>query len=159
MNPNMRRKERASSLQESEELLNKAPVGRLGMWCGDYPYVVPLNFAYSDGRIYFHCSRKGTKLDCISRNRKVCFEVDEFIGLKEGNKPCATSAFYRSAIAFGEARIVEDMKQKQDALRKIVSKYSHGDGYAFAEQELNRVAVVEIVVDHLTGKQNLAPTQ
>ena len=158
MNSQMRRKERASSVKESEELLNKAPVGRLGL-CGDYPYVVPLNFVYLDGRIYFHCSKTGRKLDCISKNRKVCFEVDEFIGLKEEDNPCATSAFYRSVIAFGEARILEDMKQKQDALRKIVSKYSHGDGYSFAEQELDRVAVVEIAVNRLTGKQNLVPTQ
>ncbi len=154
----MRRKERASSVKESEELLNKAPVGRLGL-CGDYPYVVPLNFVYLDGRIYFHCSKTGRKLDCISKNRKVCFEVDEFLGLKEGDKPCATSAFYRSAIAFGEARILEDMKHKQEALQKIASKYSHHDEYTFEKQELDRVAVVEIVVSHLTGKQNLVPTQ
>lgn len=37
------------------ELLNTCHVGRLGTTGKDgYPMVKPLNFAYSDGKIYFH---------------------------------------------------------------------------------------------------------
>ena len=32
---------------------------------GGYPYSVPLNFVFEDGKLYFHCAREGHKLDAL----------------------------------------------------------------------------------------------
>jgi len=152
----MRRDERSMSACEMEKLLHDAPAGRLGTCVDSEPYVVPLNFIYYDGRIFFHCAQKGKKLDCIARNQRVCFEVDEFIGVKDSSEPCSMSTHYRSVIVSGEAKIIEDMDRKEEILKKLVRKYAKRNVDAsIGKADLRRVAVVEISVKAMTGKQNL----
>ena len=43
----------------------------------DYPYAVPLSFAYDDGRLYFHVAKSGHKLDALRRNPKASFCIIE----------------------------------------------------------------------------------
>ena len=58
-----------------EEILREEFVGWLGLCGPDGPYGVPLSYAYSNGKILFHCSPVGMKLDCIRENPRVCFAV------------------------------------------------------------------------------------
>jgi nitroimidazol reductase NimA-like FMN-containing flavoprotein (pyridoxamine 5'-phosphate oxidase superfamily) len=156
MSEKMRRDERSMSACEMEKLLREAPAGRLGTCVDSEPYVVPLNFIYYDGRIFFHCAQKGKKLDCIARNPRVCFEVDEFIGVKDSSEPCSMSTHYRSVIVFGEARIIEATDRKAEILKELVRKYAKRSAdVSIGNADLRRVAVVEILVKAMTGKQNL----
>ena len=63
------------SRTEMEELLQQEVLGCLGLAGEEGPYVVPLNYAYVDGRILFHCGLTGKKLDHIRANPQVCFCV------------------------------------------------------------------------------------
>ncbi len=151
----MRRKERAMSLNEAEKLLEEAQVGRLGVSWRDEPYVVPLNFVYYKGKVYFHSAREGKKLECLIHNPQVCFEVSDLLGIREAEKPCNFGAYYRSALVFGEARIVE-ASEKTDILQLLFEKYAKGSVKpVFEEKEVERVTVVEIAVKKITGKQRL----
>ena len=58
----MQSREFLESRQEMERLLREETIGYLGLSMGDDPYVVPLNYAYVDGRILFHCAMTGRKL-------------------------------------------------------------------------------------------------
>ena len=141
---------------EAEKLLTEAQVGRLGVSCRDEPYVMPLNFVYYGGKIYFHCAAEGKKLQYIAINHRVCFEVSDFIGIREGEQPCQFGTYYRSVIVFGEARIVEKAEEKTAALIMIFEKYGKESVKPiFAEREIEHVIVVEITVKKLTGKQRL----
>jgi nitroimidazol reductase NimA-like FMN-containing flavoprotein (pyridoxamine 5'-phosphate oxidase superfamily) len=42
-------------LNEIEDLLKKAVVGRFTLCNGSKPYIVPLNFLYYERKIFFHC--------------------------------------------------------------------------------------------------------
>ena len=72
------------------DILNTCHVGRLGTVGRDgRPVIKPLNFAYCEGRIYFHCALEGEKLDDISRDNRVCFETDlpvGFVGAAESKE-------------------------------------------------------------------------
>ena len=78
---------------EMEEILQRADVGRLGLADDDEPYVVPLNFAYSDGCIYFHTGFEGRKLEIIQKKPRVCFEVDEQLEIVINEQPCLSTAY------------------------------------------------------------------
>ncbi len=82
------------------ELLNTCHVGRLGTVSGDgYPMVKPLNFAYHEGKLYFHTAQEGEKIEDIRRDDRVCFEVDLPIALvKSGGSPCRAEYLFRSVI-------------------------------------------------------------
>ena len=62
----MRRFKQQLSEEECLEILKTAKRGVLAV-LGDegYPYAVPLDFVYEDGKIYFHCAKEGHKLDAI----------------------------------------------------------------------------------------------
>lgn len=73
--PRMRRSEREMSREEIEAFVKENKVGRLAtINAQGYPYVIPLNYVYDEGRFIFHCAPEGEKLDSIVANPRVCFE-------------------------------------------------------------------------------------
>lgn len=63
------------SCEEIEGILRRETLGFLGVSVDDTPYVVPLTYCYADGKIIFHGSRTGKRLDYIRENERVCFTV------------------------------------------------------------------------------------
>jgi nitroimidazol reductase NimA-like FMN-containing flavoprotein (pyridoxamine 5'-phosphate oxidase superfamily) len=131
---------------------------------GGYPYAVPLNYAWVPrteddlGRIVFHCAREGHKLDAIARCDKVSFcvvDADEVVAERFLDR-------YRSVVAFGRARVIANPAERRAALEFLGERLSPGQGMALArevESSLGHVAVVEVVVEHLTGKEALELTR
>jgi len=151
----MRRKERSMSLNDAKEFLTRAPVGRLGLSLNDHPYIVPLNYVYFDEKIYFHCSIEGQKLDYLKKNHRICFEVDEFQGVKKGDNPCSSGAKYRSVIVNGTAKLVLETRVKMDILKNLMEKYTEDTATSFDDKPFMRTKIVEITIDRITGKQSL----
>ena len=142
-----------------EALLSTCPVGRLGtIGPGGRPMVKPLNFVYYEGKIYFHSAREGEKIDDITRDGRVCFEVDLPVSYVKGTmeNPCRAEYLYQSVICTGKARIVEEEGEKRKALGALMEKYQPDGGYGqFLEAKLALTAVVRIDIETMTGKQDL----
>lgn len=116
-----------------------------------YPYAVPISFVYSNDTIIFHSSITGHKLDAIKNDAKASFCV---IG-QDNIVPGEFNTLYRSAIAFGKARILENDGEKREALREVLKKYSSEfmkSGEKYIDAEWNNVAVIIIDIEHMTGK-------
>ncbi|MFR1110032.1 MAG: pyridoxamine 5'-phosphate oxidase family protein, partial [Anaerotruncus colihominis] len=119
----MRRKKQELSRMESVALLERATSGVLAvLGDGDYPYAVPLSFVYYDEKLYFHCAVTGHKLDAVKRHPKASFCV---IG-QDHVLPEKYTTCFRSAIAFGRVRVLEDPAEKLHALELLAAKYSPG---------------------------------
>lgn len=151
----MRRKKQSLPTAEAIEILKAHTSGVLGVaGDDDYPYTVPLSYTYQDGKLFFHCAKEGHKIDGINRNDKVTFCVidqDEVI-------PEKFATHYRSVIVFGRARILTDDGEKRLALASLVEKYSPDHieaGQAEIARDWNRVLVVEVKIEHITGKTDL----
>lgn len=139
-------------------LLKRCHVGRLGTIGADgYPMVKPLNFAYHEGKIYFHSAKEGEKIDDIKRDNRVCFETDLPIALvKSKGSPCKAEYLYQSVIIKGRAYIVEEKAERLAALRSLMIKYQPEGGYGdFPEDKLALTGVVRIDIEHMTGKEDL----
>ena len=151
----MRRQEREIRDEaEIQEILEKGFVCRLGLYDGQYPYVVPLNYGYRNGSMYFHCAREGKKTDILKKNGRVCIEVDIDFRVVRGETPCRWTAKYRSVIGFGRARIIDDEREKKAGLDVIMAHYG-GQGGEYDEKSLQRTCVIEVVIENMTGKQSL----
>jgi hypothetical protein len=158
----MRRREKEIADREVvEELLREAEVGRLATCSGDEPYIVPVNFAYYDGRIIVHGSREGRKMANIAENPRVCFEVDQSEKV-EGERPCDYAFRYMSVVVQGRARVLESDEARLAALRRLADKYAPGKGRMLTVDDLRRyggLAVVEVTVDSMTGRRSPAPSR
>lgn len=143
--------------KEIESILEEARIGRLGTCADGEPYVIPLSFVYHDGKIVFHCAKRGKKLDNIAITPRVCFEVDAG-DLIQGEKPCDFSFRYRSVIAQGTARVYTDPGKMVEVLRLLTDKYApKGMSNQVTEEMVARyknLAVVEIVIDEMTGRKS-----
>ena len=147
----MRRKGQELSKDECERILVNEPRGVLAVLGDeDYPYAVPLDFVYYDNKIYFHSAISGHKLDAIAKHSKASFCVTNKGRLEEGS----WWYHFNSVIAFGRIRRVEEEDIVLDALRKIGAKYFPPEEDVEAEiaRSLARVAVLELTVEHLSGK-------
>lgn len=140
--------------QEIRKILEMGVICRLGLYDGQYPYVVPMNYGYRDNRIYFHCAREGRKIDILKINDRVCIEVDVDSRVMKGEQPCRWTMKYRSVIGFGRARIVHDEAEKKNALDVIMAHYG-GSGGEYDEKSLQRTSLIEVVLESITGKQSL----
>lgn len=150
----MRRKNCILSKETAEKILRDGDYGVLALSGDDgYSYAVPINYAFADGKIYFHSAKTGHKLDAMRNNDKVSFCVvarhdvvaEEF------------TTYFVSAIAFGRIKIIEDNddNEKRRALELLADKYSATASVELRTKEISRVNAVAIpvmTIEHLTGK-------
>ncbi len=103
----MRRAAQQLSDAEALDILKRGSSGVLAV-AGDegYPYAVPLSYAYSEGKLFFHVAKSGHKLDAIARNDKVSFCV---IG-KDEVVPDEFTTYYRSVVVFGGRESLRTMR-------------------------------------------------
>ena len=150
----MRRKNQILSQAECLAVLDRGTSGVLAVQGdGGWPYAVPLSYVYEDGRLWFHCARTGHKLDAIRREPRVSFCVVD----QDQVVPQEYTTYFRSVILFGKARVLEDPAEVRAALEKLALRYAPEDSEAhreaILERELPAVVVVEVAVEHLSGKE------
>ena len=136
-----------------ESILRESLVCRLALCEGNTPYIVPMNFGFRDGCLYFHSAKKGKKIDILKRNNNVCFEVDVRTGVVPADMACKWSMRYYSAIGYGKAHLVDDADEKCEALDIIMEKYSGKSDFEYSQADLNSIVVIKVEIDEVTGKK------
>ena len=147
----MRRSKQELSKEECIDILTNEPRGVLALIGDfDYPYALPMSHAYVDGKIYFHGAMKGHKMDAIKKFDKVSYCVMDK-GLKN---PDGWSYTFKSVIVFGKIRTLTDRDEKIDRLTYLGDKFfpTHDQTVSEIERLLDRTAVFEITIDHMSGK-------
>ena len=152
----IRRKKQVLGEQECSEVLQRGEWGVLGVQGDDgYPYTVPLNYVFHDGRLYFHCAREGHKIDAMRRCDKASFCVvdrDEIV-------PAEFTTYFRSVVVFGRLRIVEGQEARSRALAALTAALSPDESEQDKLAEIERcwrvgsVEMLELVPEHISGKQ------
>ncbi|MGI6255349.1 MAG: pyridoxamine 5'-phosphate oxidase family protein [Acutalibacter sp.] len=149
----MRRMNQQLSHEEAEAVLIRGTSGVLSL-LGDegYPYGVPLSYVYDKGKLYFHCAKEGHKLDAIQREAKCSFcVIDQDLVVPE-----KFTTYFRSVIAFGKVRILQEESEQRAAAEKLAARYCPGDE-AGIQRELQgywkSLCMLEMTVEHLTGKE------
>lgn len=138
---------------ELENVIRRAEVCRLAMVDDGEPYIVPLNFGYRDGCLYFHCAREGRKLDVLRKDPHVCFELETDVHLVKGEKACHWSTSYESVIGWGTASILLDEKEVREGLEVLMSHYTEGP-YDLDPRSLSLTAAIRVKVDRMNGKRS-----
>ena len=150
----MRRGRQALSPEACREILYRGTSGVLALsGDGGYPYAVPISYVFDGAKLYFHCAKSGHKLDAVRRNPKASFcVVDQDLIVPE-----RYTTYYRSVIAFGVMRILEDDGEKRAAVEKLAVKYAPEDSAAHREDAVCRswagLCMLEMEIECLTGKE------
>ena len=142
------------------EILDTARVLHLGLCAGDEPYVVPMNYGYTeeDGRLvlYLHSAVRGKKLDMLRQNPKVFFELCCELTPFAGKVPCQYGLSYSSIMGRGTATVVEDVEEKKRAMT-LLMKTQTGKDFVFEDRLVSIVAVIRVDVSQYTAKHRPIP--
>jgi len=151
----MRRKGQSLPPEEIDQILEEADYITVAFHGdGGYPYAVPLCFVRCGDTIYFHSAKQGHKVDALRSDEKVSFVA---IGEQRiVNEEYTT--YYRSVMGFGRARIVDDPDEKLTSARALGDRcWPDHDAELDAElaRGLDRMLMVAIDIEHLTGKESI----
>lgn len=148
----MRRKEKLMSKDDTIKIMATAEYGTLAcIGENGYPYSVPLNYAYENGKIYFHSAHEGHKAANIQFNNHVSFSMVNYYKLL----PDKFDTEYDSAIIYGKVYKIIEEPEKRHALMLLIAKYSNDyqeQGSAYIERAINATTAFKIEIEHMTGK-------
>ena len=153
----IRRADRQMTAEECRGVLEGATSGVLALSGDDgYPYAVPMSYVLKGDTLYFHSAPEGHKIDAVKRCEKASFCVAD----RDRVDPEHYTTHYRSVIAFGRIRPVEDEAEMRSALLLLAGKYSPGleeaRHHKMINAEIRGVAVLVMQLEHITGKKHPA---
>jgi len=152
------------SKEKIKEFLDKEHVGRIAtIDQNGYPQIIPMNFVFLNDVIYMHSHTKGEKLENVTRNDKVGFEVDrelEFLPsyFEDPKDASLADTLYISVVIKGKGKIVNDRQEKTNALNGLMKKYQPEGRFESISPEmpvLDEVAIIKVTPDTIHGKYKI----
>ena len=147
------RKKQALSRETCVELLKTETRGVLSViGDGGYPYGTPMNHYYCEenGCIYFHCGRKGHRLDALRACDKVSFCVYDEGYRREGE----WALNVRSVVVFGRMEIIDDPNEVIRLVTPLCHKFTDDEDYIRREltQSTKATLLLKLIPEHICGK-------
>ncbi len=153
----IRRKEK--EIKDSEELhqiLQSTKYITIAMASDDEPYLVTLSHGYEPSKkcVYFHCAKKGKKIDILSRNPIVWGQALLDLGYAKGK----CDHLYATVQFRGEVKFITSTVEKRHALRVMIDQLEENPDVVYDEQvtesSVERVNIGRIDIDYMTGKKS-----
>jgi nitroimidazol reductase NimA-like FMN-containing flavoprotein (pyridoxamine 5'-phosphate oxidase superfamily) len=140
-------KPRELSQDECKTLLSSVRFGRLGLSRNNLPYVVPMSYVYHGNVIRLHSRGKGKKVEYVTENSNVCFQIDVL-----------DKDHWSSVTVFGTAKLSDSVDAKQKMFDAFTEKGQGGHGgKKFQREELEKMdmTIWEINIVEMTGREGV----
>jgi nitroimidazol reductase NimA-like FMN-containing flavoprotein (pyridoxamine 5'-phosphate oxidase superfamily) len=141
---------------EMEDIILKCQVCHIGMVDPEgLPYLLPFNFGYENGILYFHSAKTGKKMDILTHNPNVCveFSTDYLLRSQSEKVGCSYTMKYRSVLAYGKVEFIEDPGEKIRIMNIVMKNYVSGE-FTYNAPSLNEIICWIVRIDKLEGKIN-----
>lgn len=150
----MRRKDREiTDFADIVDILRRCDTVRLGIHGGEYPYIVPLSFGFSQENgvltLYVHGAKKGCKHTLLAQNSKVCVEAD--LLHRYTQKGQDIFAEYESVIGCGIAEQVHG-DEAHKGLDLLLEHCGYA-GFSYPDGALQALTIYKITLHSVTGKR------
>lgn len=155
----MRRKDReVTDFDTMLKIVDECNILRIGLTDGEFPYIVPLNFAYTvenqQMRFYIHGAMAGRKYELMQKNQKCSFEMDIPLELDCIYDKKDVTMRYKSVMGTASVRFL-DGEGKQSAIDDIImNRYEETRNFDYNREVVKRTAVAELTVLDWTAKIN-----
>ena len=158
----MRRKDReVTDPMRIADIISRCACCRIGFYDDGEVYIVPLNFGYerrdNTYTFYFHGAKEGRKIDLISQNPRVGFEMDTELAvyvIGESEAACGHTARFQSVIGNGTVSIVSEIEEKKLGLSLLMEHNTGKREWSFPEKMVDAVTVFKLEVTKLSCKEH-----
>ena len=147
-------------MQTVHEILDAAFLAHVGFSVQGQPFVIPTLYGREGDKLYLHGSAASRMLRELDTGVPVCVTVTLVDGLVLARSAFHHSMNYRSVVAFGSARKIEDPVLKTSALRIISEHLMTGrwdDARGPNKKELKATSVLEFSIQEASAKVRTGP--
>jgi nitroimidazol reductase NimA-like FMN-containing flavoprotein (pyridoxamine 5'-phosphate oxidase superfamily) len=141
-------------------ILDAGFLAHIGFVTDGQPFVIPTLYGREGNTIYLHGSAASRMMRQLETGIPVCLTVTLVDGLVLARSAFHHSMNYRSVVAFGTARKIEDQEEKSHALRVISDHLIKGrweEAREPAPQELKGTTVLRFEIDEASAKVRSGP--
>ena len=111
-----------------EEIISKNTICYVGMIDkGGFPYVIPMNFGYADGKIILHSDPHGRHVSLLEKDNRVCVTFctdNNRIFYQHPDVACSYSMESKSVLVRGKIQFIEDLEEKQRLMKLFMKHYT-----------------------------------
>ena len=139
---------------EIENIINQCDICFVGIIEADgTPYVIPMNFAYSNGEISLHSAPDGKHVKLIELNNRICvtFCSERKLVYQHPDVACSYSMQSKSVVCKGSVTFIEDIAEKEEMMHLLMKKFSDRK-FKYSKPALTNVKVWRVIVDEMTAK-------
>ncbi|HEY6913820.1 MAG TPA: pyridoxamine 5'-phosphate oxidase family protein [Paludibacter sp.] len=143
-----------SDVNELEAIINQCNICFVGMVEKDgTPYVIPMNFGYSNHEIVLHSGPQGKHLSLLEMNNRVCvtFCTEHKLVYQHPDVACSYSMTSKSVLCKGAVKFVDDMTEKTELMNLLMKNYTDRP-FKYSTPALMNVKVWRVSIDEMTGK-------
>ena len=156
----MRRKDReVTGFSEIVKIVEQCEIVRLGLSDGDYPYIVPMNFAYEvKGEqlyLYVHGAMAGRRYELLRQNPVCSFEMDKPLYMDCITEMKDVTMRYLSVMGKATVTFLEGEDRKRAVDDVIMARHEETKNFVYNESALPRTAVLKLTVTEISAKANL----
>ncbi len=136
-------------------ILDAALVCHISYCLNGQPFIIPTAFCRIDDTLYIHGSVGSHFFRELAKGVDVCVAVTFIDGLILARSAFSHSVNYRSVVAFGKSRLVEDEAESWLALERITEQIMPGrwaDTRHPNASEMKKTMVIAIPIDEASAK-------
>lgn len=141
-------------------ILDAGFLAHVGFQINGQPFVIPTLYGREEDKLYLHGSAASRMLGELDTGVAACVNVTLVDGLVLARSAFHHSMNYRSVVAFGTARKIEEAGRKTHALRILSEHLIAGrwkDVRSPSERELKATAVLEFSIAEASAKIRQGP--
>lgn len=147
-------------LEAIHAILDAGFLAHVGFSVNGQPFVIPTLYGRDEETLYMHGSAASRMLRELDGGVSACVNVTIVDALVLARSAFHHSMNYRSVVAFGTARKIDDPEMKTKALRIISDQLIAGRWDAVRgpnEKELKATAVLEFTIEEASAKVRTGP--
>lgn len=137
------------------EILDAGVMAHVGYVIDGQPFVTPTAYWREGRTLYWHGAAASRMLATVADGAPVCVTVSFLDGFIVGRSGIMHSLNYRSVMAFGRARLVEDPAAKRAAMEAFIDRLYAGRPAKLrptTDAELAQIALVEMEIEEASAK-------
>ena len=137
------------------EILDSAMLAHIAYVIDGQPFCTPTGFWREDDSLYWHGSSASRMIRSQSAGVPVCVTVTHFDAIVLARSGFHHSVNYRSVMAFGTARLVDDEGEKRRLMDRFVDRLFPGRSGEIrppTAQEMKATSFVVMPMDQASGK-------
>lgn len=155
----MRRKDReVTDFNEIIKIIDECEIVHIGLADGDYPYIVPLNFAYEvvdeQVSLYIHGAMAGRKYEMLQKKPCCSFEMDLPLQMDCLVEQKDVTMRYKCVMGKAIAHFLDGEERQRAIDDVIMARHEETKHFEYNQAMVARTAVIRLEVTEMTAKVN-----